>query len=81
MKAPLAGRLCRRQCGSQMEFAVTFRRNLGRRLHEQVFGALVHREGDDFANIGLVGKQHDNSIDTRRRPAMRRRAESQMSYW
>jgi F-type H+-transporting ATPase subunit b len=36
---------------------------------------LVHREENDFADVRLVGQQHDDAVDARRRAAVRRRAE------
>ena len=37
------------------------------RLHQQVLGLLVHREGDDLADVRLVGEEHDDAVDARRR--------------
>ena len=42
--------------------------------HQQVLGLLVHREGDDLADVRLVGEQHDDAVDAGRRAAVRRRA-------
>ena len=44
------------------------------RAHHQVFGALVHREEHDLAQILLARQQHDDAVDARRDAAMRRRA-------
>ena len=49
----------------------------GRGAHHQVLALLVEREGDDFADIGLVGQQHDDAVDAGRRAAMRRGAEAE----
>ena len=38
------------------------------------FGILIHRKHDDFANVPLVGEEHDNAIDARSDPAVRRSA-------
>ena len=35
---------------------------------------LVHREGDDLADVRLVGQQHDDAVDAGRDAAVRRRA-------
>jgi len=42
--------------------------------HHQVFGLLVHGEEDDFADVGLVGQQHDDAVDAWRGAAVRRGA-------
>ena len=60
-----------------MQLAQSLRRRRRRRLHHQVLGALVQREGDDLADVRLVGQQHDDAVDARGRAAMRRRAVAQ----
>ena len=51
-------------------------RDLARRVHHQILGLLVHREEHDLADVGLVGEQHDDPVDARRRAAVRRRADT-----
>jgi hypothetical protein len=55
---------------------VQFLEALGRyrrgRLHQKVLSLLIHREGYDLAQVRLVGQQHDDTINTRRRAAVRR---------
>ena len=31
--------------------------------HQQVLRLLVHGEGDDFADVGLVGEHHDDAVN------------------
>ena len=57
-----------------MQFLEPLRRDRRRRLHQQILRLLVHREGDDLADVRRVGQQHDDAVDARRRAAMRRRA-------
>ena len=52
------------------QFLEPGRLHRGWRPHHQILGLLVHGKADDLADIGLVGKQHDNAIDTRRRAAL-----------
>jgi hypothetical protein len=44
-----------RQPHLQMEFLELSWRHLVRRPHEQILRILVHRKGDDFADVGLIG--------------------------
>src|SRR3974390_1580810 len=43
--------------------------------HQKVFGALVHREQHDLAQVLFTGQQHDNAVDAGSDAAVRRRAE------
>src|SRR3546814_4011125 len=51
-----------------LELLVAHRR---RRVRHQILGLLVHREDDDFADVRLVGEQHHDAVDARRRTAVR----------
>ena len=46
----------------------------GNHVHHQVFGILVHRKHDHFANIAFVRQQHDDAIDAGRDSTVRRRS-------
>src|ERR1700738_862587 len=63
-----------RETQRNMQFAQLLRRQLGRRIHHQVDRLLIHREGDDLADVGLVGQQHDDTIDAGRGAAVWRSA-------
>ena len=43
---------------------------LARLAHQQVFGALVHREHDALADVGGIGQQHPQPVDARGTAAM-----------
>ena len=45
-----------------------------RRAHQQILGALVHREQRDFAQVLRPADQHHHPVDTGSHTAMRRRA-------
>ncbi len=45
-----------------------------RGIRHHIAGGLVLREGDHFADVGLVGQQHHQPVNARGYPAMRRRA-------
>ena len=57
------------------KLAQLLRRGLRRRAHHQIFGALVHREQHDLAQVLFAAQQHDDAVDARRDAAVRRRAE------
>ena len=58
----------------QAQLAQLLIHRLARRAHHQVFGTLVHREHDDFANIGGVCKNHHDPVDARSTATVGRRA-------
>src|SRR5579883_337713 len=58
----------------QMEFFQLFFVDGRGRVHEQVNGGLRLGEGDDFANILLVGQQHDQAVDAQGNAAVWGRA-------
>ena len=61
---------CRRQVEPYVQFLEPLGRDRRRCLHQQVLSLLVHREGDDLAQIGLVGDQLHDAVDAGRRAAV-----------
>ena len=55
------------QARANMQFSQPLGLDFGRRVHEQVLSLLIHGKGYDFADIGLVGKKHDDTVHARRR--------------
>src|SRR5215813_13388157 len=64
-----------RQGESDMQLAQLLGRDLGRRAHHQVLGALVHRKEYDFAQVLFAAEQHHDAVDAGRDAAVGRRAE------
>src|ERR1041385_1463822 len=64
----------RRQVEPNVELAQAPGVHLARRLHQEVLGLLVHGERDDLADVPLLGEQHDDAVDARRRATVGRRA-------
>ena len=60
-----------------VQLAKLLLRNLRRRAHQQILGALVHREQHHLAQVLLAAQQHDDAVDAGRDAAVRRRAERQ----
>ena len=58
-----------------MEFAELLLGHVVRRAHKEVLGLLVHREGDDLADVGRVGEEHDHAVHAGGDSAVGRRAE------
>ena len=56
-----------------MEFAELLFGDVVRRVHHEVLGLLVHREGDDLADVGRIGEEHDHAVHAGRDAAVRRR--------
>ena len=46
-----------------------------RRVHHEVLRLLVHREGDDLADVRRIGEKHHHTVDARSDAAVRRSAE------
>ena len=59
---------------ANVKLAQLLRRRRRRRAHQQVLGALVHREQRDLAQVLLARQQHHDAVDARRHAAVRRRA-------
>ncbi len=57
-----------------MQLAQLLRRDLRRRAHHQILGALIHREQHHLAQVLLAGKKHDDAVDAGRDAAVGRRA-------
>src|SRR5580700_3046552 len=57
---------------TDVEFAQLLGSDFRRRAHHQVLGALVHRKENDLAQIFFAAQEHDNAVDARRNPAVRR---------
>src|SRR5262249_21675624 len=55
-----------------VQLAQLLGRDLRRRAHHQILGALVHRKEHDFAQILFPAEQHDDAVDAGRNPAVRR---------
>src|SRR5258708_566410 len=58
-----------------VQLAQLFLGDFAGRAHQQVLGLLVHREGDNFANVFLLGQQHDDAVHAGGDAAVRRGAE------
>src|SRR5262245_16742202 len=55
-----------RQRQPDMQLAQLLGRDLRRRAHHQILGALVHRKEHDFAQILLPAEQHHDAVDAGR---------------
>ena len=44
---------------------------------QQILGLLIHGESDHLADVGLVGEQHHDAVDTWRRATVRRCAQTE----
>src|SRR5262245_55989019 len=64
-----------RQIEPDMQLAQLLGRDLGRRTHHQILGALVHRKEYDFAQVLFPAEQHHDAVDAGRDAAVGRRAE------
>ena len=51
--------------GANMNITQLARRNKAWCAHHKVLRLLVQREGNDFADVGFIRKQHDDTVDTR----------------
>ena len=65
------GRFARLGRQLDVELAQLLRRNHARRAHHQILRALVHREGDDLANIFFANQQSYQPIDAKSKASVR----------
>ena len=59
---------------AQAQFTQLLGRHRGRSLGQQAGGLLGFGEGDDVADAGRPGQQHDQTVQAESQPAVRRRA-------
>jgi hypothetical protein len=57
---------------ADVQFAKLLGRDFRRRAHQQILGALVHREQHDLAQILLASWQHDDAVAGRRKGSKNR---------
>src|SRR5262249_55807425 len=65
------------QIQADVQFAQLLLRDLGGRAHQQILGALVHRDQDALAQVLLAAQKHHDAVDARRNAAVRGGAERQ----
>src|SRR5262245_8935508 len=64
-----------RQRQPDVQLAQLLGRDLRRRAHHQILGALIHRKEYDFAQVLFPAEQHHDAVDAGRDAAVGRRAE------